>query len=280
MKSQKMNLIVAVFILLPGFIINVAGQESVDLKYDLNQGDQYSYNMTTDMDITFDANGMSMTLGNIVVFESVATVQKALENEFTIGTRVKRIKSTQKMFGMEVRYDSDDPSTAQNPMVAQIAAAFSSVVGKSYIIVMDEKGNISHTDMSQLSENEDIAKSINSGTQYAIYPERKIKVGDSWEQDITPVEESDMKVHAKYTLKEISGNRATLAIEGTIMSNAISDVEIKMNGTQKGTMVVDLKTGWLIKTVIHQSIEMDIEQAGQKFPASAEGTTTVTSSRL
>jgi hypothetical protein len=54
---------------------------------------------------------------------------------------------------------------------------------------------------------------------------------------------------------------------------------MKMNGTMTGEMRVDVNTGWLIESVLNQEIELDIEQNGQKFPATISGTVTTTSEK-
>ena len=280
MNNQKLISLLAVVLLIPGFFIGAFAQKSVDLKYKLNKGDIFSYNMNTDMDVVFETNGMTMALDNIILFETTANILFASDDSVTIDTQVKRIQSTQKMFGMEVKYDSDDPASAQNPMAAQIAAAFGAVIGKSYAVVMDVKGNILRTDMSQMTEDSDFADNLNSGTQYALYPDHKVRIGDTWEQDIKPLEASDMKVYAKYTLLKLSGSEAVLGFDGTISANSINEQDIKMNGTQKGEMRVDVKTGWVIESKIDQDIEMDIDQGGQKFPATVTGTITIVSNKL
>jgi hypothetical protein len=120
---------------------------------------------------------------------------------------------------------------------------------------------------------------MNSGAQFAAYPDGKVSVGDTWDADIYANENSDMKFHAKYTLLKVSGKQATIGIDGTITANADEDIDLKMNGTQKGEMVVDVKTGWLIESTINQDIELDVEQNGQKFPATISGTIVTSSSK-
>jgi len=132
-------------------------------------------------------------------------------------------------------------------------------------------------DLSNVSENDDLANNINSGSQFAIYPKGKIKVGETWEEDIKPVETSDMQFHAKYTLLKVTGKQATIGVDGIISANKLNDAELKMEGTMKGEMIVDVKTGWLIESNMDQEIEMDIEQAGQKMPATISGTIKTTS---
>ena len=68
-------------------------------------------------------------------------------------------------------------------------------------------------------------------------------------------------------------------MEGTIAANSVDDQEVNLQGTQSGEMIVDTKTGWLIKSSIDQELTLDIEQGGQKFPATISGTTTSTSAK-
>jgi len=86
-----------------------------------------------------------------------------------------------------------------------------------------------------------------------------------------------MKYHIKYTVQKITKKETTLKVEGTISANNVEEQEINLEGTQSGTMIVDTESGWLIQSTIDQEITLDIEQGGQKFPATITGTTISTS---
>jgi hypothetical protein len=279
MKKQSLFTVLNVILLLSFSSISLQGQKSADLKYNLNQGDTYSYIINIDQDVVFEANGQTMALDVQMTFESSTLVDGVTADSINLESTIDRVKMTQGIFGMQVTYDSDDPATAQNPMAAQIAQSMGMVVGKSYTQVMDLKGNVIRMDMGNLTENDDLANNLNSGAQFGLYPDYKVKVGDSWEKDIAPVKESDMKVHAKYTLTKLSGKTATIQFDGIISANTMQDMDMKMDGTQKGEMIVDVNTGWLIESTINQDIELDVEQNGQKFPATISGTINTTSAK-
>jgi hypothetical protein len=169
-------------------------------------------------------------------------------------------------------YDSDDPAAAQNPMAAQLNEAFGSMIGKSFLEVMDNRGNVIRVDMKNLTGNEKFANNLSSGAQFGNYPDHKVSVGESWEKDITPLEGSDMKVHAKYTLEKVSGKKATIHFDGTLSANTVQDVDMKLDGTQSGEMIIDISTGWLIESTVDQDLKLDLDQNGQKFPATINGT--------
>ena len=59
-----------------------------------------------------------------------------------------------------------------------------------------------------------------------------------------------MRLTATYTLVKVTGKQATIKFDGTISANEMQSVDLKMNGTQTGEMIVDVKTGWLIGIII------------------------------
>lgn len=279
MKNYNLKSLLIATLIITGFVFNGFGQKSVDLKYKLTKGDNYSYSITMDQDIVFKMNGQPMAVDYLMDFYSTSTVADYSADSITISGKIDRIKSTQGFMGMSITYDSDDPSSAQNPMAANIAKALGDIVGKGYTQVMDTYGNIVRMDFSDISGDDKIANSMNSGAQFGVYPKHSVSVGESWESDIKPVKGSDMQLKVTYTLLKITGKTATIGLTGTIKANSMEDVELKMDGTQKGEMSVDLNTGWLIESKVDQEIEMEIEQNGQVFPATVSGTITTVSTK-
>ena len=280
MKKNKQIVITAMLLLFAGFSINLNAQKSVQLRYNLNQGDQYSYEMKMDQDIVFQSSGQTMTLDQVLEFYMTSSI-KEVSDSITVESSINRVVMNQKIFGMEMNYDSDIPVADQNPMAAQIAAAMGGLINKNYSMIMDKLGNIGDVDVSQLTDNDDLTNNLGSGSNFAVYPENAVTVGDSWEKDIEPMKTSDMKFHAKYTVLKLSGSQATLQLDGTITANKMDDVDADMNlsGQQKGEMTIDVKTGWLIESKIEQNLKLDIEQNGVKFPATIEGMIITTSKK-
>lgn len=277
---NKIPKLLATAFFMPLFIFTLHAQKSVELKYNLNQGDEYNYVIELDQDVVFEANGQPMALDQQMTFTMIQKIAEVGSDSIKLDGQIKRVEMTQSIFGMQITYDSDDPSSAQNPMTAKLGQEFTKVLNKSFYMAMDHQGNVGNMDLSGVTDNDDIANNLNSGSQFASYPEGKISIGQSWEKDINPVEESDMQFHAKYTLLKLSGKQVTLGIEGTITANKLNDADLKMNGTMKGEMIVDVKTGWLIESTVDQELELDIEQNGMKFPATISGTTVTTSSKI
>ncbi len=279
MKNLKLQFIVLAF-LLPGFLLTIQAQKSVELKYNVSSGDQYQYTIDIDQDIVFEANGQQMALDQVMTMKLLMNVKEVTSDSIHLENQLKSVKMTQGIFGMTITYDSEDPATTQNPMAAKVGEEFAKLIDKMFYMTMDHKGNMGNMDLSNLTDNDDIANNMNSGAQFAAYPDGKISVGESWEKDIYASDKSNMKFHAKYTLLKVSGKQATIGIDGTISGNTVENMDLKMNGTQKGEMLIDMKTGWLIESNISQDIELDIEQNGQKFPATISGTIVTKSSKM
>ncbi len=280
MEKQKRFFTTLMLMLLSGLLTGLYAQKHIELKYKVNKGDVYQYNMNIDQDIVFDAGGQTMALDQLMDFRMTSKVTDKAEDDFTVTSAIDAIKMTQGIFGMQITYDSEDPTSLENPMVAKIAETLSELIGAEYTMVMDNKGHVKEIDASAFSQNDDIANNISSGSNYAVYPEGKIGIGDTWDGDVTPLENSDMKVNMSYTLLKVSGKQATIGLNGTIKANNMDGDEMRLDGTLSGEMTVSTQTGWLIKSVIDQEIELDLEQNGQTFPATISGTITTTSEKM
>lgn len=272
MKTKfKISLLIFIGI----FFITTSGafaQKSIELKYNLNKGDKYLFMTDIDMDMTFEAMGSTTTMNQLMGIQMTALVNNIDGNEISQEYTFDQITMNQKIFGMEINYDSRDSSTFTSGMGAQIAEQMNKIIGSSIKIVIDDHGNFKEVDLSNISDNSDLVDNLGSGNSYAVYPEKKVKVGDSWETDIRPLEKSEMKVHAKYTILKIKRKQVELKVEGTVSANEIEGNEINLSGTTSGVMIVDRKTGMLIQSVIDSEIALDLEKGGNKIPATMMST--------
>ncbi len=180
---------------------------------------------------------------------------------------------------MEINYDSDDSSTYNSGMGAQMGAEMNKIIGESIIMIMDNRGNIISLDVNNVT-SADITNNITWGNTFVVYPEGKIKISDSWETDIEPLEDSEMKIHVKYTLLKLTRKQATIGINGVVSANVVEGQEVNLEGVTEGEMIVDNKTGMLISSVIDLEMAMDIEQGGAKFPATMMSTSTTNVNKL
>jgi hypothetical protein len=275
MKNFK--LILALAIVLPVFSY---GQKKVFLKYNLKKGEQYITHTTTNQDITISAQGQTMTMSQEIHSDITTKVLEVRSDSIITANTMDKMTMDQTMFGQELKYDSSDPSTYASGRGKQIGDALNKLIGKAYKITMDHFGNIGSYDISALiNGGGKVSSSLKSGNNYIVFPKHKVKVGESWEADIKPMKTDNMKIHMKYTLKKLSGKKATIAVSGTITANEINGQTIHLNGTQSGTVVVNTKTGWPVSARLTQDIKMKLEKNGTEIPMEISSTINSTSQK-
>ena len=278
MNNFKKMAIVTALLMLPLFLTSVLAQKKVSLSYQLEQGQIFKTTTNIDQDIVFEANGQPMALDQKMIFKSSSFVEKVEKDSITIKTTIDAVRMEQSIFGMEIVYDSEDESTTEDPMAAEVGKAMSKIIGASMATIVDEKGNVKKYDLGNFADNSEMANNLTSGNSYTVFPEGKITVGHSWEADITPMKNSDMKSHTKYTLTKISKKTVTIEVLSTITANNVEGEDMKMQGEIIGEIIVDRKTGWTIQSDMDMETELELEQNGMKFPATISGTINVVSS--
>jgi hypothetical protein len=275
---KKINLIKTILALL--FIFNNAfGQKAIELKYNINTNDKYSYTTETDQTIKFDANGMEMSMDMLMSLEMTYLITDKSDSDITLDGQIQRVQMSQSIMGMEINYDSNTPNN-DDPTVAAISEEFQKILNKSLQIVIDHQGKLNNLDLSNIVDNKDISNNFYSGTSFGIYPKDKINIGDSWDEEISTSEKSEMKYNIKYTLLKTENNNATIGVEGIISANNLTDIDINLSGTVNGEMIVDINTGWLVNSLLNQTFAMEINQGGMVFPATAVGTIKNTSTKI
>ncbi len=272
MKTIVKIRIIALAILFSASLSSLFAQKSIELEYNLNTGDVYEFVTNIDQDISFEANGATMTLEQVLTFDMTSKVDKIEGDNMSKSFVFDKVTMNQKIFGMELNYSSDD-STTWTGMGAQIAQEMNKIIGKSVEVVMDNKGNIEEMDLSEITDNDELTNNLTSGNTYAVYPAGKVTVGESWETDIEPLKDSEMKVHVKYTLLKASKKQAIIGVEGLLTGNDIQGEQINLNGTTVGEMTVDRATGMLVTSSIDIELALEIDQQGVKIPANIMSTT-------
>jgi len=96
------------------------------------------------------------------------------------------------------------------------------------------------------------------------YPDSAVAIGDSWNKELVIKAGNKMNCSAKYTLKEVKSNIATISMVGILTGKGESfGHDFTIDGEVTGTFTVDLKTGWPINTDIDQDFVLNL--SGQKI---------------
>ncbi|MDL2323509.1 DUF6263 family protein, partial [Bacteroidales bacterium OttesenSCG-928-A17] len=145
-------------------------------------------------------------------------------------------------------------------------------------------GNPMNAQFSQQFSEESLKKTFEQ-MMVSYFPEKPVKVGESWTTNIT-VSQSliDLDAVVKSTLLSIENNVATLKVEtqlGTkdkVHTQNVNGMDIKMVmvGTQNGTMKLDTRTGWYIESDMDQHMTVESEAMGMKIPQIITGKVKIT----
>ncbi len=275
-RTNKLLLIVALM-MMPGFLMTSYAQKSIELKYNLNKGDKYKSTMTMSQDIDMEVQGQSMTITQKMDFEFDYTILDVQADSFDQQTIIKAIKMNQSVMGMDIVYDSKDSSTYNNSMVGtKISDEMNKLIDVAITTTISNDGNVGKIDLGSIDADNDIAKNMKTSFSQAVYPGHKIKVGDTWTNDITTEGMAKMNMHMTYTLNKFTRKQAFIGVVGTIDS---PDATTKLKGTLTGEMTVDRKTGWVMHSTFDQDFEMQMEQQGMSFPASISGSYEINSEK-
>ena len=249
-------------------------EKTTKLAFNLPKGKVYEYVM--DMTMSQEAQGQkgSTSIKGAYLME----VTDANDSLSTVRTTFDRLGMNMEMGGMKLDIDSDKADTASGQLSAQAMQAnpmgamqslmggmFRGMKGKSFTMVMDREGKVSSVSgleevASGMAGEMNVADDMRSTMQqafaqqfnsekmkdafqsYNIYPNKEVKVGDSWERTATM---SGIELKSKYTVKSIEGNSVSLAMTGDVANP-------QLKGTQSGTLLVDKNTGLILKGDIEQ----------------------------
>jgi hypothetical protein len=275
MKNLRfLFLIVLAFSFLPQ---QTQAQKKILLKYNVKTGDQYISHTIINQDIIMQAQGQSISMNQVITTDITTKIKAVSPDSTSTLNDIDKMTMEQTMFGQTLKYDSSDPTTFASGRSKLIGDALNKIIKKTYGITIDPLGNIIRYDLSKLlKEGGQVSGNVKSGNTYVVFPDHKVKVGDSWEADIKPMKTDNMKIHMKYTLTKLSGKKATIAIDGTIAANKLGNQNASLDGTIKGNAVVDEKTGWPVSSHMTQDINMKVEKNGMEIPMQISSTLNTT----
>ena len=198
---------------------------------------------------------------------------------------------------MKMGYDSKNPIENPSEMDQMLAKMFSGMIGQPCMLVIAPDGSvksvtgmdaIAENMLKALSDNGQIALQIGASLQqqfgdeamknsfqqsFKIYPDNAVKPGDSWNmENLMTVANMNTAFHTKYTLKEVSRNMATVAVESDIEMIPGEGMEGKITGTQAGSMRVDTTTGIQIMSDLLQNMNGVINAQGFGIQMEVVGT--------
>lgn len=273
--------------------------EKLQLKINLKKGETYKIKMVVDQKISQTIMEMKqdMTQAIGIVFSCNVTDVGA-DGTMTIkGTYDSVSFKNDGPMGL-IEYDSTKPPVE----VPDMAKGFAALVGQGYSWKMTPNGTITEVLGAQEMVERMLAKlDVPEGPQKAAmeksmrdqfsdqavkrqlqktmvtYPDKPVAIGDSWQKTASGAPELPCIMENTWTLKSVKDGVAVIEVDSKLkpdpdaqpMDMGLMKVERKLSGEQKGTMEVDIATGWTIKARMTQRISGTLKMEG--LPEGAEG---------
>lgn len=265
------------------------------LKFDLEKGKGYDYELVTSMDQEVMGQKMKMDMS---AYYTMDVLEK--EGDIKIVTMTyDRFKFNTDVAGMSINIDSDTPmqvgDTADDKQKAlgMMNNMFSGIKGKQFTMKINSEGKVLEVagikemmqslvdsmnigDEAKKQFSESFTKQLNDETVKSqferilyIFPNKEVKVGDSWQKNTSLGGDMPAKYNSTYTVTDIEGDMVTLEEKSIIES---TEEKMKMTGKVDGTLVVDSRTGLVVK--VDQDMKMNIT-AGEGQSMEIKGVTKV-----
>ena len=249
-------------------VVLTPSAESVQLKFNLQKGKTYDFNMVFDMKQEVNAQVMD----NHMRFNYDMQVVDENEKVKTIKTTYKRIDMNMAMGDSKMDFSSEKGASASFDPLQIVSKMLSVIKGKSFTMKVNEKGEISGVDgfeeigqtmvkemnlpeaskaqmLAQFKSqfNDEAVREMFSAA-FNIYPDKPVKVGDTWQRTITG--RDGKPVTTKYTVQEIKDDKVKLFARST------SPID------QRSTMIVNAKTGLVMDATLQQKMEGERKMTG------------------
>ena len=275
MKLTKITLLLS----LTGLIYVNSGcnsqqKDAVTLAFNLQKGKTYDYSMDYDMEQEVQGQEINTKLKgsyDIGVTEDDGKVK-------TLKVTYNRIAMNVAMPGTNMEIDSEKADTSNKGEINDpgqlMNSMFGALKGKSFFMKVDKEGQVLEVtglddiaqamigsmnikeEMKPMAQqafaqqfNEQSIKDMFSQS-FNIFPNKEIKVGDTWEKSISGTAAMPISMKTTYTVKSIDGNTVTLNSD----SNLDLGADSQMTGNQTGTLKVNAKTGLVEDASFEQKI--------------------------
>lgn len=260
------------------------------LKFNLQQGKTYDYEMVSNMEQ--EVMGRKFTI-NMSSLYSISVINDDGKVKTLTGT-YRNFKMDLDIMGSKISVDTDKPlppaGDNENPMDMP-ARIFSGIAGKTFTMKVNEEGDVMEVTgfreilqsmvdsvkaddntrqqmMATLRDqfNEQSVKD-NFAQAFFIFPNKKIKVGDSWQKTYSMGGKTPAKHTTTYKVREMDADIVTIMTETEISS---SGGEMQTKGSQKGNIIVDSKSGLMINGEFN--MQMQVNAQGTTVDMTGTGT--------
>lgn len=258
------------------------------LKFDLEKGKAYDYEMIINMDQELMGQPVQMDMTTYYSMD----ITEDDGNAKTISSKLERFKMKTAMMGFNIDVDTDEPvnrdtlDVNKNPLEI-MKKIFAALKGTKFNMKVNREGKITEVigldnlgdklaaelgldegqkatasgSLDKAFNKEEIAR--NFERFWYIFPNKEVKLGDSWKKTSSVGGEMPATYESTYKVTDIEGDMVTLEEKSLISSKQnINDKTFESNGEISGTVTVDSRSGLLVNA--DQEMSMKINTGGME----------------
>jgi len=278
MKSQ----IVALFLIAILLAASSAGAKTKSLlRLNLQKGNSFEMAITTTSKMDQEMNGKKLKNEQklFMVFD-YQVLDKLPNKNYLIEYSILKMKMDMSMNGYKETFDSESSDTTNH-----MNTAVKGFISTKLKIEMTPKGKVERVEGLEqydkiFSENSRLAQSIPMLTNekslgsfvnqiFNYFPEAKVGTGDKWTSTSTLPFLMDLETKMNFEVAALERNSVRLKVASDVnfdapLENVGMKIDMKMTGTQNGTMTIDSSDGWIRSSDLTQNFDMKMKMKDQK----------------
>jgi len=284
MKKTNIKVILLVLGIMLAF--NSYAKKTVHLKMNLKKGASYEFVNKITSNINQSVMGQEIKMIQNMDLIYTCKVEDVLSNgNYSISYSITTLDMNMNVNGQNISFNStndseDNPIAAIFKELSDFKISFelsplgkvTNVNGIAAYLQKINANQLTKQSLGQFTDDKTFAQYISQS--YGFFPNKDVAVGESWSSSVTMPSLMNMDIVLNYKLNELNKNKAVIGINSEININSpIEKGGIKMDllakGTQKGSMHVNRKDGFINDSSIEQLFDikmtMDNPQNGEKL---------------
>jgi len=279
----------------------IPGKQEALLKFNLTPGEKYLFSSVIKQVITQEIMGQTVTTKQDMASDYIYDVQTVKDGITTINVTFSAQKMDTDVAGgmQQLHFDSADPDagTAELKVLANL-------VGKSFVMQLNETGQVEsiqglaeiidsidteHREiLKQFFGDPSMIQSMNQMTN--VYPDQAVSKGDRWTKSSSGSLAGMLHstVTSEFFLSDINSHSATLSVDGKMVFSKLEtgsnpllqNADLNLNGSQKGTLEVDTKSGLPMQTTLTQQVTGTLGIQGMEIPINITSAITITGKKM
>jgi len=280
----------------------VCAQKTYVLKQNYPTGNRYDFSFVSDQIINQKITGKSINSTQTIGTDYIFDITEGHNGDKDLKVTYNKLYMKSNAMGNAMTLSSDDQdSTKKNPFSGLKGASFYMTISPSGTIktvagidqMLDNMAIRMTNDTSQVKQiknalskqfsNEIVKQTMESS--FKIYPDKPVKIGDSWTVDTKMQMSMPIETITQYTLKEVKDGIAILSVKGTLVSKGNFEamgnkMETDLQGTNSGETSIDIKTGIVLNSHLRVELYGKMKSMGQDIDFEMQGINKITGKEI